>query len=92
MIGMSGVQRGRNVGVSAGADHCEQPAAKLGWILEVFQDFLANQEVGRLVVAKLDIAALDGIARLRLPQAWTVCGGPAYVRAARSLIQQLQNH
>jgi len=36
--------------------------------------------------------ALDGIARLRLPQAWTVCGGPAYVRAARSLIQQLQNH
>jgi iron complex transport system substrate-binding protein len=33
---------------------------------------------------------LDGIPRLRLPQAWTVCGGPAYVLAARSLSQQIQ--
>ncbi|CAN5454636.1 ABC transporter substrate-binding protein [soil metagenome] len=32
---------------------------------------------------------LDGIARLHIPQAWTVCGGPAYVRAARSLSQQI---
>jgi len=32
---------------------------------------------------------LDGIPRLRLPQAWTVCGGPAYVLAARSLSQQI---
>ncbi len=31
----------------------------------------------------------DGIPRLRLPQAWTVCGGPAYVLAARSLVAQL---
>ena len=30
------------------------------------------------------------IPRLRLPQAWTVCGGPAYVRAAASLTRQLQ--
>ena len=28
--------------------------------------------------------------RLRLPQAWTVCGGPAYVRAVASLAQQLR--
>jgi iron complex transport system substrate-binding protein len=38
---------------------------------------------------------LDGIPRLRVPQAWTVCGGPAYVLAARSLsrqIQQVQTH
>ena len=28
---------------------------------------------------------LRDIRRLRLPQAWTVCGGPAYVLAARSL-------
>lgn len=33
--------------------------------------------------------ALAGIARLRLPQAWTVCGGPAYARAAESLARQM---
>ncbi|MFA7604793.1 MAG: ABC transporter substrate-binding protein [Novosphingobium sp.] len=33
--------------------------------------------------------ALRDIARLRLPQAWTVCGGPAYVQAARSLVAQI---
>lgn len=33
---------------------------------------------------------LAPIPRLRLPQAWTVCGGPAYVRAARSLAAQLR--
>lgn len=32
---------------------------------------------------------LSHIKRLRLPQAWTVCGGPAYVRAAESLTRQL---
>jgi iron complex transport system substrate-binding protein len=32
---------------------------------------------------------LSGIERLRIPQAWTVCGGPAYVLAARSLTRQL---
>ncbi len=32
---------------------------------------------------------LRAIKRLRLPQAWTVCGGPAYVDAARSLANQL---
>lgn len=32
---------------------------------------------------------LASIPRLRLPQSWTVCGGPAYVRAARSLAAQL---
>lgn len=33
---------------------------------------------------------LARIKRLRIPEAWTVCGGPAYVRAARSLAAQLQ--
>jgi len=33
--------------------------------------------------------ALADIKRLRLPEAWTVCGGPAYVLAARSLAAQL---
>ena len=33
---------------------------------------------------------LDGIPRLRIPEAWTVCGGPAYVLAAQSLAAQLR--
>lgn len=31
---------------------------------------------------------LAPIRRVRLPQAWTVCGGPAYIRAARSIAAQ----
>jgi len=31
------------------------------------------------------------IPRLRVPEAWTVCGGPAYVRAAQSLATQLRS-
>lgn len=34
---------------------------------------------------------LAPIRRLRLPQAWTVCGGPAYVDAAKSLARQLRH-
>lgn len=33
--------------------------------------------------------ALRDIPRIHLPQAWTVCGGPAYVQAARSLVAQV---
>jgi len=33
--------------------------------------------------------SLDDIARIDLPQAWMVCGGPAYVLAAQSLARQL---
>lgn len=36
--------------------------------------------------------ALANIPRLYLPQAWTVCGSPAYVQAARSLAEQIQRH
>lgn len=36
--------------------------------------------------------ALASIPRLYLPQAWTVCGGPAYVQAARALAEQIQRH
>lgn len=36
--------------------------------------------------------ALRDIPRIRLPQAWTVCGGPAYVQAARSLVDQIGAH
>ncbi|AUW59977.1 iron ABC transporter [Sphingobium sp. SCG-1] len=34
--------------------------------------------------------ALKSMARLRLPEAWTVCGSPAYVLAAQSLAAQLR--
>ena len=30
--------------------------------------------------------------QVRLPQAWTVCGGPAYIDAARSLAMQIARH
>jgi iron complex transport system substrate-binding protein len=36
--------------------------------------------------------ALAGIPRIYLPQAWTVCGSPAYVQAARTLAEQIQRH
>lgn len=36
--------------------------------------------------------ALRDIPRIRLPQAWTVCGGPAYVQAARSLVAQIETN
>ena len=32
---------------------------------------------------------MKDIPRLRVPEAWTVCGGPAYVDAARSLAEQI---
>lgn len=32
---------------------------------------------------------LKTIARIRLPQSWTVCGGPAYVQAARTITARL---
>ena len=34
--------------------------------------------------------ALKAMARLRLPESWTVCGSPAYVRATQSLAAQLR--
>jgi iron complex transport system substrate-binding protein len=33
--------------------------------------------------------ALDRIPRLHLPEAWTVCGSPAYVQAAQGLVRQV---
>lgn len=36
--------------------------------------------------------ALKAMGRLRLPEAWTVCGSPAYVLAAQSLAAQLRPH
>ncbi|UNK81273.1 ABC transporter substrate-binding protein [Sphingopyxis granuli] len=36
--------------------------------------------------------ALRGIPRLSVPEAWTVCGGPAYGPAVRRLAEQIQRH
>ena len=37
-----------------------------------------------------DHPALGSIPRSTLPEAWTVCGGPAYGLAVRSLVVQAQ--
>ncbi|BAV64523.1 ABC transporter substrate-binding protein [Sphingobium cloacae] len=37
----------------------------------------------------LNHPVLKDIPRIRVPQAWTVCGGPAYVLAARSIVAQV---
>ncbi|PZQ20322.1 MAG: iron ABC transporter [Sphingopyxis macrogoltabida] len=36
--------------------------------------------------------ALNGIPRISIPQAWTVCGSPAYTQAARSIVAQIARH
>jgi iron complex transport system substrate-binding protein len=49
----------------------------------------ATEQVRDQGTEMLHHPALKDIPRIRLPQAWTVCGGPAYVEAARSLAQQV---
>ena len=34
--------------------------------------------------------ALAGIARISVPEAWTVCGAPAYVLAAKRIAEQIE--
>jgi iron complex transport system substrate-binding protein len=36
--------------------------------------------------------ALKDIPRISVPQAWTVCGSPAYTQAARSIVSQISRH
>lgn len=52
----------------------------------------ATQKVVDQGTEMLHHPVLDAIPRLSLPQAWTVCGGPSYVTAARSLIAQMRAH
>ena len=55
-------------------------------------DYLIVEEGSERVVDQgtemLHHPVLRSIPRIRVPQAWTVCGGPAYVQAARSIIAQ----
>lgn len=45
----------------------------------------ATDQVADQGAEMLHHPALKGIKRISIPQAWTVCGGPAYVKAARAL-------
>lgn len=55
-------------------------------------DFLIVESATGVVVDQgtemLHHPALRRIPRISIPQAWTVCGGPAYVLAARSIVEQ----
>ena len=52
-------------------------------------DFLivdtATDKVVDQGTAMMHHPVLDGIPRIGIPQAWTVCGGPAYVKAAQAM-------
>lgn len=63
----------------------EMVAARPDWLIVE----TATDRVTDLGTEMLHHPALAAIARLRLPEAWTVCGGPAYVQAAQSLARQL---
>ena len=55
-------------------------------------DYLIVEEGSERIVDQgtemLHHPVLRSIPRIRVPQAWTVCGGPAYVQAARSIVTQ----
>ncbi|WP_449471118.1 ABC transporter substrate-binding protein [Sphingobium chungangianum] len=55
-------------------------------------DYLIVEEGSEKVVDQgtemLHHPVLRSIPRIHVPQAWTVCGGPAYVQAARSIVAQ----
>ncbi|WP_242146215.1 ABC transporter substrate-binding protein [Sphingomonas sp. BAUL-RG-20F-R05-02] len=53
-------------------------------IVETASDHIVDQGT-----EMLHHPALDRIPRLHLPEAWTVCGSPAYVQAAQSLVRQV---
>lgn len=63
----------------------EMARARPGWlVVETATDRVDDQGI-----EMLHHPLLAGIPRLWLPQAWTVCGGPAYLDAASSLARQL---
>jgi iron complex transport system substrate-binding protein len=60
-------------------------AAKPDWlIVESGSEKMVDQGT-----EMLQHPVLRSIPRIRVPQAWTVCGGPAYVEAARSIVAQV---
>lgn len=86
----------RRVGLVNLAGKLGKPAlaqVSLEEIVAAQPDFLivesATDDVRDQGTEMLHHPALRGIPRLTIPQAWTVCGTPAYVRAARSLTEQI---
>ena len=51
----------------------------------------ASEKVADQGTEMLYHPVIGAIPRLKIPQAWTVCGGPAYPAAIRSLSEQLRN-
>lgn len=86
----------KRVGLVNLADRIGKPSLSqlsLEQILVAQPDYLivesATDRVTDQGTEMLHHPALAGMKRLRLAEAWTVCGGPAYVRAVRSLATQL---
>lgn len=64
----------------------EMAAAQPDWmIVESATDRVTDQGT-----EMLHHPALEGIRRISIRQAWTVCGGPAYVLAAREVVRQME--
>jgi len=89
----------KRVGLTNLAGKLNRPALSylsLEQIVAAHPDYLVVEQstdhVTDLGTEMLHHPALARIPRLDLPQAWTVCGGPAYVRAAQSLSEQLARH
>ncbi|WP_395397851.1 ABC transporter substrate-binding protein [Novosphingobium sp. BL-8A] len=49
----------------------------------------ATQKIADQGTEMIHHPILADIPRIAIPQAWTVCGGPAYVKAARTLAEQI---
>lgn len=88
----------RRVGLVNLADKLGKPAVSqmsLEELMAAQPDYLivesATDRVTDQGTEMLHHPLLKDMRRLRLPQAWTVCGGPAYVRAAQSLARQIEH-
>ncbi|MDI1294590.1 MAG: ABC transporter substrate-binding protein, partial [bacterium] len=86
------------VGLVNLADRLDRPSvSRLGLeeMVAAAPDYLvvesATQQVTDQGTEMLHHPALRHIPRIAIPQAWTVCGGPAYVQAARALSQAVQS-
>jgi iron complex transport system substrate-binding protein len=86
----------RHVGLINLADRLGKPALSQVGLEEMVAaqpDYLivesATDRVTDQGTEMLHHPALRHIARISIPQAWTVCGGPAYVTAARSIAAQI---
>ena len=85
----------RRAGLANLAEKLGKPAlaqVPLEEMIAARPDYLIVEEGSEAIVDQgtemLHHPVLRSIPRIRVPQAWTVCGGPAYVQAARSIVAQ----